>query len=252
MKCPYCDEIISSKAIVCAFCQRDLALFSPIFERLSRTEKQVRDLKRNIPSHGLQPTDMAPTIALFSSILMAFLFTWIDWQPIAGKQYDDWLLQSLAVASPFIAAFGLGTFSPGAQRSVYVLLGIIAGCAGFVQMLFLYAIGRAHDAIVLADKTKSVYVMAHPSRWYLSLLIYPVSGGLLFLSGGVIGERVRKWYRPRNRRDKLRNDSNSETQPSSWLRTLQPYLLLVLGTLLSAIAKYAEPVKNGLANTSHQ
>jgi hypothetical protein len=197
--------------MVCRFCKRDLAFFKPLADRLSRVERQVKGLAKNNPlSRGptrvLTLIDVAPTIALCSSVLLAFSFTWIDWRPIANKQGADLVLQSLSIGSPFIASVGLGILLSRARRSAYLLLGLIAGLAGYSQMLLLYALGRIHEAFAdaiapfdvvgwpksHADAIRHLsYVSALPKHWYWSLILYSISGSLLFLSGGVLGERLR-------------------------------------------------------------
>jgi hypothetical protein len=267
MKCPYCAKAISNEAVVCPFCQRDLAFFKPISERLWRIEHEVERLRKAIEESGgysgpvIKPTDIMPTVALLLSILMAFLFTSIDWRPIASHQYDDWILEALTIGSPFIAALGLGVSGSNVTRSAYLLLGLIAGCAGLAQMVLLYSIGKVHESIAAAignldapavssfivaltkhDVTKLAdlvdklaYTPALPTQWYWSFAVYPISGSLLFLSGGLAGERIRRLFSPSALRNEPSCDSGSGQGLEKWLNTLSPLLVGILGLITAVI-----------------
>ena len=114
----------------------------------------------------------------------------MDCRPIVGNNFN-WLWQGLSIAWPFFAAFGLGMFLGRLKTSSYLLLGFVAGLVGFAQMLLLFALGRMYSALQYATDNHSVYVFAIPPKWQWSLLSYPISGALLFLSGGRLGERIR-------------------------------------------------------------
>jgi len=177
------------------------------------------------PVQIIGPKDLAPTIALFSSVLLAFLFSWVDWQPIANKQYDDWILQSLSIASPFFAALGLGVFRK-VSRPAYLLLGFVAGCGGFAQMLVLYALGRLDRSLAVGN-AHGGYTIALPADWYVSLLCYPIVGSVCCLVGGMLGGN----FALLGSRKAQGDDSNTTPNPGmpSWLQK-------VLVTFLTAVA----------------
>ncbi len=199
MKCPYCCEAVDDRAVVCPKCHRDLGFFRPIWSRLREAEDALDRLRSDLAEltrHKrveLRPSDAAPTLALFCSVLLAFLFTWLDWRPSFNGVNWDHLLQSLSICSPFFAALGLGMVVPRVQASSSLLLGLVAGLAGEVQMLILFAVGRVDIPVrsTLLPKPE-VYVIYLPTRWYWSLVLYAVGGCLLFFCGTLAGQWLRR------------------------------------------------------------
>jgi Na+/melibiose symporter-like transporter len=44
IRCPYCEELIQKRAVVCRFCNRDFLFYTPLNDRLSKLEKVVERL----------------------------------------------------------------------------------------------------------------------------------------------------------------------------------------------------------------
>jgi hypothetical protein len=200
LKCPYCTETISEGAIVCQFCERDLNFFNPLFKQISAIEKRVNwlNLKVEEPLRNrnevLGLSEIAPFVAVLSSILLASFFTWIDWQSFVGSNiYVDTLIQALAIASPFFGGVGLGCYRR-ARVSANLVLGVLAGFFGFGQMLLLYALGRMDTALAAGSALthpSGIFGFGVPRHWVWSLFYYPLSGAFLFLFGGTLAVRFR-------------------------------------------------------------
>lgn len=239
MNCPYCTEAIPEAAIVCPTCQRDLLFFKPISDRLSKAEKTIKDLGDCLQgldtrsAHPLGLRDVASTVAVFSSLVLTFFFIWTDWRP--GITHDLFW-ESLAIGAPFFPAITMGVLLRRVRPSAYLLLGFIAGCAGYIEMLVLYAIGRVHESLAAA-KTGSVYVIALPGRWYWSMLIYPVVGSLFFLVGGICGERLRG----RHTAGISQGGGERAEQLQKWLQSLSPYAAALLTLLTAIVTHYIDP-----------
>jgi hypothetical protein len=199
MKCPYCTEEIPDDVIVRKFCQRDLTFFVPIFKQVSALRKHVDCLAaevrepRLISNEDVGMSEVAPLVAVLSSIFLSGFLTWIDWQEFYGTgTVRDTFIQILAAAAPFFGAFGLGWLRKVSVRAS-LALGAVAGFLGFSQMMLLYAIGRMDTALYKSSKFSSpigIFHHAVPTYWVWSLLLYPLSGALLFLSGTRLAARI--------------------------------------------------------------
>jgi hypothetical protein len=165
---------------------------SALEKRFDWLKSRVEEPRRN-SNEVLGLSEIAPLVAVLSSIFLAAFFTWIDWQPVIPSNiYADTFVQMLSIASPFFAAIGMGYFRR-VRVSASLVLGAVAGFFGFGQMLLLYAIGRMDTALVTSSALTcpvGVYSIAVPPHWVWSLLFYPVSGAFLFLSGCMLARRL--------------------------------------------------------------
>jgi hypothetical protein len=233
MTCPYCRKDVDDGATVCAFCQRDLILYSPIAKSCARTERGLTALQES-----LGQVDVGPASAIVASIVLAFSFDYVSWLPFAS----GWIqvpFQALGVLAPIFAAIVFGIFSGAISTTACSALGIIAGFGGFAAHVFVWAFGALQSAYTGCALNGSPNQSCDtpdllPSHWYLSIITYPVAGALLFISGHAFGRMqvvqspFQKW--------KAGDESVSAEQNQSLPRIIE----VVIGVLTAVLPKLIE------------
>lgn len=239
MICPYCLKTIEDGALACQFCKRDLNFFTPISKQITEIERRLATAESKI-NEPLQRSEwvlglpeIAPMVAVSSSVFLAASFTWIGWRPFVGNgRFVNTLLQILSIASPFFAAFGLGALRR-VRTSAYLVLGLTAGFFGFGQMLLVYADSKVDSALRFSSSftcPSGTYVFAVPHRWYWSLFIYPLTGAVLFVSAG----RLADWLQP----DRERASNQQRIGLEKWLAILSPFFVPVFGLIQALLTRH--------------
>jgi hypothetical protein len=227
MKCPYCVTELERTAIACPSCTRDLTFFMPTAIRLSKAEERISTLASSIARLEAEKTfgcvDVAPIVALLSSGLLTFTFSWVSWEPVVGNEFD-WLFHFLSVASPFFAAFGLGLASRTLRPSAYWALGLVAGAVGVVELFVVYAICTMRNALSLHQP------FLNPTFWWVSVIAYPISGSFFFFSGGKLGKWVKRKVHPGDTTDEWAVEPWDD-KTAKWLKVIAP----ITGVIASVI-----------------
>jgi hypothetical protein len=234
MKCPYCMTELEATAIACPSCTRDLAFFMPTARRLSNAEERISAHASVIARLEDEKTfgcvDVAPIVALLSSGLLTFTFSWISWEPVVGNKFD-WLFHFLSVAAPFLAAFGLGLTSRTLRPSAYWALGLVAGAVGVVELFVVYAICTMRNALSLNQP------FLNPRFWWVSIIAYPIAGSFSFFSGGKLGRWVRRKAHPGDTTGEWVVEAWDD-KTAKWLKITAPILSLIASVISTLVQHF--------------
>ncbi len=201
MRCPYCTSEIDDAALACPHCARDLYLFKPLLEKISRLEKavaasaetRIAALEAEVAALKQATADTAPT------------------QPVAGSReaggpglgYGRMLLKTLLAAfALLIAAHALLLFvfdlKPIVLRIATLLIPMPFGfllashCAGRAWKStgagFVVALAAVWAMLAVTALIDKVPVLPQDGRDLRETAEYVLGIGLAFAAGVMAGE----------------------------------------------------------------
>lgn len=231
MKCPYCASQIEDQALVCPFCHRDLLFFQPISLRLSRVEEAIEEIRASSQNNAGGKVSTSPEqsctqdqvilkclIALAASVLFASFFSWVTW-PFETSEIEDKVLNFMSGFVPFFAAIALGRSVPRLGWLSSAILGLLAGSLGFSQVALHYS---THNEGRLNPDFR------------LLAVVYTGSGIVSFLTGGVLGQRMKRGPGPSAPSSKMTRTLGQLIGSPESAKTIE-LLAPIVGAILNAI-----------------
>ncbi|HXP95544.1 MAG TPA: hypothetical protein VN809_02450 [Telmatospirillum sp.] len=186
MNCPFCDEDIKDRALVCKHCGRDLSILKPVLDRFESLETRlvavetalhtlsghVDTVRSKDPSADASSIDMASLGKALSRlcVLIALLLI-AHWAIIGVLDLNTWVLRLVSILIPL--PFGL-TGPRSLRASLWIAL-----TAGVASVWGMLAITGAID---------HVSILPQGSRDWIETLEYVASIALAYGTGRLIGE----------------------------------------------------------------
>lgn len=184
MNCPFCDEEIKDKALVCKHCGRDLSLLRPVLDRFQEMENRLAAVEEVLHTLGAHvdavksghTTAQAPKVltgALLPYLLPAaaiILLIASHWLIIVILDINPWILRLVSILLPL----PFGWFHARSVKATIAAAVVIATVA-------------IYGMLVSTSLVDHVSILPQTSRDWLEIAEYAASIGLSYLTGSLLG-----------------------------------------------------------------
>jgi hypothetical protein len=187
VNCPFCDEEIKDKALVCKHCGRDLAVLKPVLDRFQDLEDRLMAVEAAIHTLGAHVEEVksrhmaaprnvvntewrqraAPYLPSIGAIVLLICAHWLI---IGILDLNPWVLRVVSILVPL----PFGWFHP---RSVVSTI----GSAAAIAVVAIYGM------LVSTSLIDQVPILPQNARDWLEIIEYAVSIGLSYLTGSMLG-----------------------------------------------------------------
>ncbi|OIQ83591.1 hypothetical protein GALL_346030 [mine drainage metagenome] len=192
MNCPFCDEEIKDKALVCKHCGRDLSLLRPVLDRFTQMEARLESLEaamHRVGSH-VDAARTARPLQMGAAPL-----------PLGMPGARDILLPLLAVLLLYLShllIIGIWDLNPWWLRVLSVLLPLPFGWyharsirATLVAALVIAALS-IYGMLVTTSLLDHVPILPQTRGDWLEVAEFAASIGLSYLTGSQLGGWLRR------------------------------------------------------------
>lgn len=186
LNCPFCDEEIKDRALVCKHCGRDLLILRPVLDRFETIETRliaveaalhtlsghVDTVRSKEPSGGPTSVDVVVARKAMAHLLLLIALLLIaHWIIIGILDLDTWVLRLVSILIPL--PFGLT--GPKSLRATIWMAATAAGAAVWGMLAITGAIDH-------------VPVLPQGTRDWIETLEYVASIGLAYGTGRLVAE----------------------------------------------------------------
>lgn len=183
MNCPFCDEEIKDRAVVCKHCGRDLSLLRPVLDRFAALEERLAGVEtalQTLSEHveGTRLRDTSPVrpglrwrvaIAVVPSLVLILLLLAAHWLIIGVLDLNTWILRLVSILLPL----PFGAFGP---RAIGPALGVAAAVA----------VTAVWGMLAITGAIDHVPILPQGAHDWIETAQYAVSIALAYATGHIV------------------------------------------------------------------